>query len=202
MARPSSDYQPKPFVRALLRAGRFAFTAGLGLALFASIGSVQRAGADDNAYSYIVNPVRVTVPAIGVDANIQDVGLADDGSMGAPVGYDDIAYYTLSVSPGIPGYSAFTGHISSIYFPGVFYHIDQLGKGNTIHVFGDDGAELVFLVTEVDRYPADNFPMDKVFGAQTTKPGVVLITCGGDWDPSAHLFGDRIVVYATLSTDS
>ena len=40
------------------------------------------------------------MPAIGVDANIQDVGLADDGSMGVPVGYDDIAYYTLSVSPG------------------------------------------------------------------------------------------------------
>ena len=57
MARPSSDYQPKPFVRALLRAGRSAFTAVAGSALFASIGSVQRAGADDNAYSYIVNPV-------------------------------------------------------------------------------------------------------------------------------------------------
>jgi hypothetical protein len=149
----------------------------------------------------ITNPVRVTIPALGVDAGVQDVGLADDGSMGVPVGYEDVAFYDLGVDPGQTGYSAFTGHISSIYYPGVFYNIDELSNGNTVHVFGDDGTELVFLVQEVDRYPADNFPMDKVFG-QTATPGVALITCGGDWDPTAHLFGDRIVVYATLSPDS
>src|SRR6266536_4973505 len=72
----------------------------------------------------IVNPVRVTIPAIGVNASVQDVGLADDGSMGVPVGYADVAWYQLGVDPGQPGYSAFTGHISSIYYPGVFYNID------------------------------------------------------------------------------
>jgi sortase A len=149
----------------------------------------------------VTNPVRVTIPAIGVDAGVQDVGLADDGSMGVPVGYEDVAFYQLGVDPGEAGYSAFTGHISSIYYPGVFYNIDELGKGNTVHVFGDDGTELIFLVQEVDTYAADSFPMNKVFGNSTT-PGVVLITCGGDWDPVAHLFGDRIVVYATLSPDS
>ncbi len=148
----------------------------------------------------ITNPVRVTIPAIGVNASVQDVGLADDGSMGVPIGYEDVAWYQLGVDPGQAGYSAFTGHISSIYFPGVFYNIDGLGKGNTVHVFGDDGTELVFLVQEVLRYPADTFPMNKVFG-QTTTAGVALITCGGDWDPVAHLFADRIVVFATLSTD-
>jgi sortase A len=147
----------------------------------------------------ISNPVRVTIPAIGVDAGVQDVGLADDGSMGVPVGYSDVAWYDLGPEPGQAGNAVFTGHISSIYFPGVFYNIDQLSQGNTIHVFGDDGTELVFLVQEVDTYPADTFPMDKVFG-QTTTPGVVLITCTGDWDPVAHLFADRVVVFATLST--
>ncbi len=147
----------------------------------------------------ITNPVRVTIPALGVDAGVQDVGLADDGSMGVPVGYSDVAWYDLGIDPGQPGYAAFTGHISSIYFPGVFYNIDELSQGNTIHVFGDDGTELVFLVQEVDSYPADTFPMDEVFG-QTTTPGVVLITCSGDWDPNAHLFANRTVVFATLSS--
>jgi sortase A len=147
----------------------------------------------------VSNPVRVTIPAIGVDAGVQDVGLADDGSMGVPVGYSDVAYYDLGVDPGQAGYAAFTGHISSIYYPGVFYNIDELSQGNTIHVFGSDGTELVFTVQEVDTYDADSFPMDKIFD-QTTTPGVVLITCSGDWDPVAHLFSTRTVVFATLSS--
>ena len=149
----------------------------------------------------VTNPVRVTIPAIGVDAGVQDVGLADDGTMGVPVGSSDVAWYDLGVDPGQAGDAAFTGHISSIYYPGVFYNIDELSQGNTIHVFGDDGTELVFTVQEVDSYPADTFPMDKIFG-QSMVPGVVLITCSGDWDPVAHLFANRTVVFATLSTGS
>jgi sortase A len=147
----------------------------------------------------VTNPVKVTIPALGVSANVQDVGLADDGSMGVPVGFDDVAFYDLGVDPGQAGYAAFTGHISSTAAPGVFYNIDQLGPGNTIHVFGDDGTELVFIVQEVDRYQADNFPLDRIFG-NTDQAGLVLITCTGDWDPAAHLFSDRVVVYATLAT--
>jgi sortase A len=151
------------------------------------------------ASSVEANPVKVTIPAIGVSANVQDVGLADDGTMGVPVGYEDVAFYDLGDDPGQVGNAVFTGHISSIDYPGVFYNIDQLGPGNTVHVFGDDGTELVFIVQEVDTYNADNFPLSTIF-APASQPGVVLITCGGDWDPVAHLFSDRIVVYATLSS--
>jgi sortase A len=149
--------------------------------------------------SAVPNPVKVMIPAIGVTASVQDVGLADDGTMGVPVGFDDVAWYDLGAEPGQAGYAAFTGHISSTDAPGVFYNIDNLGPGNTIHVVGDDGTELVFIVQEVDTYKSDSFPLDKIF-APTDQPGVVLITCSGDWDPTAHLFADRIVVYATLAT--
>ena len=147
----------------------------------------------------IVNPVRVTVPAIGVDASVQDVGLADDGSMGVPVGFSDVAYYTLGFAPGQDGYAAFTGHISSTEFPGVFYNIDELAPGNTVHIFGEDGSELVFIVQDVETYDADDFPTSKIFAPRST-PGLVLITCTGDWDPVAHLFADRVVVYADLAS--
>jgi sortase A len=181
----------------VLRAFR---VAALGAGLFLSAAGATNAGtAGAGAPTILTNPVKVTIPAIGVSAGVQDVGQADDGTMGVPVGYDDVAWYTLGADPGQQGYAAFTGHISSIYYPGVFYNIDQLGPGNTVHVFGDDGTELVFIVQEVDTYDADSFPLDKIF-APTSDVGVVLITCGGDWDPVAHLFSDRIVVYATLSS--
>ena len=148
-----------------------------------------------------VMPNELTVPAIGIDANVQFAGLADDGSMGVPVGFDDVAWYELGVEPGQPGNAIFTGHVSSTAAPGVFYNIDQLGPGNTIHVLGGDGTELVFIVQDVHTYSEDSVPMAKLL-APSTVPGVVLITCGGDWDPVAHLFSTRIVVTATLSSGS
>lgn len=147
----------------------------------------------------LINPVTLTIPSLGVTANVQDVGLADDGSMGVPVGFSDVAWYDLGYAPGDYGNAVFTGHVSSTAAPGVFYNIGNLSVGNTIHVTGDDGTELVFIVQEVDTYTQDNVPLDQIL-APTSQPGVVLITCGGDWDPVAHLFANRIVVYATLSS--
>lgn len=147
----------------------------------------------------VINPVQVTIPHLGVIANVQDVGLADDGTMGVPVGFSDVAWYDLGVAPGAPGNAIFTGHVSSTAAPGVFYNIDQLAPGNTVHVVGDDGTELIFVVQEVDTYTSDSVPMDRIF-APSDQAGVVLITCGGNWDPVAHLFANRIVVYATLDS--
>jgi sortase A len=183
----------------MLRMRRVCCITALVVTLYLLCPMPKLSAGSPSAQPVVTDPVEVTIPAIGVDADVQDVGLADDGTMGVPVGYSDVAWYDLGVDPGAPGNAVFTGHISSIYYPGVFYNIDQLGAGNTVHVIGDDGTELVFDVQEVDTYDADAFPMNKIF-AQTSTPGVVLITCGGDWDPDAHLFSDRIVVYATLAS--
>src|SRR4051812_276990 len=136
--RPLASRSFMRFLRSVPHLSPTVRLVAVGLAMVPFLLASQAVSADGG--TVITNPVRVTVPAIGVNASVQDVGLADDGSMGVPVGYDDVAWYTLGVGPGQPGYSAFTGHISSIYFPGVFYNIDELSKGNTIHVFGDDGT--------------------------------------------------------------
>lgn len=195
-----------PFVRGLRAAFRRAsFAASIALLAVAALIAFSvspAARADDPtapATPTVINPVELIIPAIGVDANIQDVGLADDGSMGVPVGFTDAAWYDLGVAPGQLGNAVFTGHISSTASPGVFYNIDQLGPGNTIHVIGDDGTEQIYIVQEVDTDSAGSVPLDQIF-APTAQPGVVLITCTGDWDPVAHLFSNRVVVWATLST--
>ena len=184
---------------------RVCVAACLALLVFAMLAGLwgpHAARADDPTAPVaptVINPVELIIPAIGVDANIQDVGLADDGTMGVPVGFTDAAWYDLGVAPGQPGNAVFTGHISSTAAPGVFYNIDQLGPGNTIHLIGDDGTEQIYIVQEVDNDSADSVPLDQIF-APTSQPGVVLITCTGDWDPVAHLFSNRVVVWATLSS--
>lgn len=148
-----------------------------------------------------LNPARLVIPAIGVQAAVQTVGLADDGSMGIPDNFTDVAWYSLGAAPGQAGNAVFTGHISSTAAAAVFYNIDQLAPGNMVRVTGDDGRELVFVVQEVDTYKAENVPMARIF-APSDQAGVVLITCGGTWDPNARLFSDRVVVFASLATGS
>ena len=172
-------------------------TALVALCFLAALGT-RAAHAD--APVVLDTPAKLTIPALGVRANVQYVGLADDGSMGIPEGFDDVAWYNLGAAPGQLGNAIFTGHVSSTAAPGIFYNIDQLGVGNTIHVLGDDGTDLAFVVQEVDTFRADRVPMDRIF-APMDQSGLVLITCGGSWDPVAHLFADRIVVFATLATD-
>lgn len=144
-------------------------------------------------------PASLVIPALGVRANVETVGLADDGSMGIPDNFTDAAWYSLGASPGQTGYAAFTGHVSSTDAPGVFYNIDQLTPGNTIRLTDTDGTEMVFIVQEVDTFKAADVPLARIFAPSDT-PGVVLITCSGNWDQSARLFSDRVVVFATLAT--
>jgi len=88
-------------------------------------------------------PANSVIPALGVRANVETVGLADDGSMGIPDNFSETAWYSLGASPGQAGYAAFTGHVSSTAAPGVFYNIDELAPGNTIHITDTDGTEMV-----------------------------------------------------------
>src|SRR3989339_2001514 len=55
-------------------------------------------------------PVRLVIPSIDVDANIIHLGLADDGSVGAPSTPGDVAWFNLGPKPGSPGSSIITGH--------------------------------------------------------------------------------------------
>jgi sortase A len=145
----------------------------------------------------VINPVELRIPAIGVDANVQDVALAPDGSMDIPSNFTDVAWYTLGYAPGQAGNAVFDGHVSSTDAAGVFFNIQDLVPGNLVSVIGDDGTVLTFQVDDVESYPLDSAPVDTIFGS-TGVPQIVLITCGGDWHPDVHLFDHRTVVYAPL----
>src|SRR5438034_2954324 len=56
-------------------------------------------------------PTRMTIPKLGVDAVVEAVGVAADGTMAVPSSPDRVAWYQPGVRPGDAGDALFDGHL-------------------------------------------------------------------------------------------
>jgi sortase A len=166
------------------------------LLLFAPPRWIAFAGGDQPSFP-AVTPVNLRVPAAGINAFVQQVGTADDGSMDVPSNFSDVAWFSPGYKPGEFGRAVFDGHVSNVDSAAVFFYVEDLTPGAKIIVTGDDGSALTFQVSSVRSYPMDSAPLDEIFGPSDW-PQIVLITCGGEWHEDIHLFDHRTVVYASL----
>lgn len=142
-------------------------------------------------------PVRVVIPAIGVDAPIIGLGLEDDGALEVPSDFDDTGYYTGGPRPGAVGPAIVAGHVDSRSGPAVFYRLHELVRGDVVDVVYDTGWITRFVVTATEQHPKDAFPTQRVYG-NTDVPAIRLITCGGDFDRDSGHYRDNRIVYGHL----
>ena len=140
-------------------------------------------------------PVRLQLPAIGVDSELMPLGLEDDGSLEVPPAGFPAGWFTGAPMPGEDGPAVMAGHVDWGGSPGVFYDLRSLKPGDKITVTRADGSTVVFAVASVEQFPKDAFPSDAVYG-DLDHPGLRLITCGGSFDRGAHSYRDNIVVFA------
>jgi hypothetical protein len=147
-------------------------------------------------------PVRLEIPAIGVDATFEQVGLLPNGAMDTPKIPDNVAWFDQSAIPGQSGKTAVVaGHLDSPYGPAVFYKLRMLVPGDEMAVTYASGEKQVFVVEAKERYIHDAAPLDKIYGS-TTRRMMNLITCDGAWDRGAANYEQRLVVYAQLRDGS
>jgi Sortase domain len=142
-------------------------------------------------------PVRVQIPAIGVDSALMQLGLQVDGSLQVPPSGFPAGWYTGAPTPGELGPAILAGHVDWGGQPGVFYHLRDLQPEAEITVTRQDGSATVFRVTQVKQYPKDEFPTDVVYG-DLDHPGLRLITCGGSFDRETRNYDDNIIAFADL----
>ncbi len=161
-----------------------------------------------NAYSLIplvatttpITPAHIKIPAIGVDATVESVAEKTDGSMATPKVFSNVGWYSLGSRPGEAGNAVIAGHVNNaLTKAGVFEHLSDLTMGDYISVSDASGKTLLYVVREVDTYPADQAPASSIFATGGTSSQLVLITCDGTWDASAHSYTNRLVVYARLA---
>ncbi|MGR6319741.1 class F sortase [Micromonospora soli] len=144
-------------------------------------------------------PTRVTIPRIGVDADI--VPVADENGVleVPPLDQPEIAgWYRRGPTPGEAGNAVLVGHVDTQDGPAVFFELGRLRPGDTVQVTRADGRIATFTVDGVGAYPKERFPTERVYGGGA-EARLRLITCGGRFDPRTGSYPDNIVVFATAT---
>ncbi|MER8044955.1 class F sortase [Streptomyces sp. NPDC094032] len=145
-------------------------------------------------------PVRVRVPAAGVDAGpLLSLGVDADGTVQVPpvAQADRIGWYDKGVTPGETGPAVLIGHFDTAEGPAVLKDVARIRVGDRVTVTRADGTDAVFRVRELEQVDKKAFPTRKVYG-DTRRPELRLITCGGELVDGHR--PDNIVVYADLLT--
>jgi sortase A len=145
-------------------------------------------------------PVRVSIPSINVDAEIESVGNDEKGRMDVPEKDENTAWYNPGFRPGMNGNAVLAGHFDKKDgSPAVFWDLEKLGEGDEIIVTDDKGKEWKFAVTKSQKHANKDFPLATVFG-NADAPMLNLITCDGEWS-AENGYADRYVVYSKLVTE-
>jgi LPXTG-site transpeptidase (sortase) family protein len=144
-------------------------------------------------------PVRLQIPSLGIDANVQYVGITAHATMAVPNNFTDVGWYKYGPVPGSSGSAVMAGHVdNALALPGVFKHLQDIQQGEDIYVLTKDGNKQHFVVDEVDIYNVNDVPTSRVFETSGSAH-LNLITCDGTWVQSQKQYDQRLVVYSHLS---
>ncbi|MEL6983250.1 MAG: class F sortase [Actinomycetota bacterium] len=141
-------------------------------------------------------PTTLTIESLGIaDAPVIGVGVEPSGAMEVPPA-DQVGWYRYSPTPGQAGSSILAAHIAYDGEDGVFVRLSNVEAGAIVDVTDDEGTVRSYRVETVDRYDKTELPEDVVFARSGTER-LVLVTCGGRFDPVARSYDDNVVVVAT-----
>jgi Sortase domain len=220
MSWPDSEYAPRPAPRGRGRIRLAGFAGALlvfggAAAIVAAVLAQQYAPSPDASAAGDIGPdgahgpalhrsppVSVSIPAIGVQSQLLQLGLNKDGTIQVPslaTSADKAAWYKYSATPGQIGASVIEGHVDSYAGPAVFFRLGALKPGNQIDVKLADGITGIFRVTGVREYAKDQFPAQTIY-RPANYAALRLITCGGGFDPATRHYLSSVVVFASLAS--
>ncbi|MFJ4963778.1 Sortase family protein [Streptomyces sp. ADI96-02] len=141
-------------------------------------------------------PVRIRIPALGLDQPLISLRVQQDGRLGVPDEPERIGWWSDGPRPGGPGATIVVGHVDSATGPGAFHGLSTLDPGDKVTLVRDDGSTIAFTIRALRQYEKDAFPDSQVYA--TGGPSALhLITCSGAYDRSRGEYRDNLVVYAT-----
>jgi sortase (surface protein transpeptidase) len=141
-------------------------------------------------------PIRVVIPAIGVNSTLIRLALKSNSALQVPPNGFPAGWFTGAPTPGEKGPAVIAGHVHWAGRGGVFARLGGLRQGDRITVTRQDHSVAVFRVTRVKQYPKSNFPSAAVYG-DLDHAGLRVITCGG-LDYVSGKYEANLVVFADL----
>jgi LPXTG-site transpeptidase (sortase) family protein len=159
----------------------------------------QQLGPRQSAVPEIVaprpRPVGLQMQSIDVARfPVRAVGLEPDGQMEIP-DETEIGWYQYGATAGQPGATVLAAHVSWNRTNGPFAQLGRVEPGEQIEVTLDDGSVRRYEVTERAVYGKLELPRERLWRT-TGDETLVLITCGGDYNPEIRRYRENIVVYA------
>ena len=137
-------------------------------------------------------PARLSIPSLRVRADVQRVGSTATGIEVPQVGR--AGWFDEGPRPGEPGRAVMIGHLDSQTGPGLFALLPGVERGTDVSITDADGAVHRFEVVGKAEVTKATFPSAAVYGPSSS-PVLVLITCGGPYDPATG-YRDNVIVYA------
>ncbi len=154
-------------------------------------------------------PARIEIPSLGVSSvlgpprGLTPAGTIDDAPLSGPT-WPLPWWYDGGPAPGQPGSAVILGHVNSAIGAGhlgVFFRLGDLKVGQTVAVVLADGVVTHWVVESDVMYPDAHFP-DAVVYARSGPPTLRLVTCGGTYNWSTHVYESAVVVTARLASVS
>ena len=193
VSRPNTDAGTVPAIGSTTRNSAEAVGRN-GVLTLAKV-AVRSARLSDQPQSEVATPVRLGIPALGVDAPIVPVGIQAGGAMEVPEDVKTAGWYRFGPLPGARGSAMLIGHVDSrTQGPGVFFGLSRLPLGERIGVQLGEGPTQYFVSVARRFIDKDELPLD-LFGREGP-PRLTLVTCGGGFDEQARSYTHNVVVYA------
>jgi Sortase domain len=192
--RPSADRSlvavvPQPAARA---SGRATARAGVG-----AVPNARRASqAPGQVVAYA--PVRLVLPA-GQQAPVVGVGVRSDGALVIPTDPKVVGYWTGGALAGERfGSLVVAGHVDSATFGlGVLSALKRVHVGQVVQLAGPAGQLTRYRVSQIKVVTQQSLATNDEYFRQDGPARLVVITCGGPFDPVRHRYQDNVVVVAT-----
>jgi sortase (surface protein transpeptidase) len=141
-------------------------------------------------------PVRIQIPALGVDSAVDPVGVAAGGEMAIPDDVDRVGWYRFGPVPGAAGSAVLAGHVDDREQGlGALAPLREATVGEEVVVTDAAGTTTRWRVVSRELITKEVLPLDRLF-ARSGPPRLVLITCGGPFLPEYRSYRDNVVVVA------
>jgi Sortase domain len=141
-------------------------------------------------------PVRMVVPALGVDTAVDPVGVEPDGQMTIPAEVDRVGWYRFGPAPGDGGSAVIAGHVDDREQGlGAMAPLRDADVGDEVTLTDAAGTTTTWRVVSREVIQKQVLPLDRLF-ARDGPPRLTLITCGGPFLEEFSSYRDNVVVVA------
>ncbi len=141
-------------------------------------------------------PVAIRIADIGiVEGPVVPVGVDAGGAYEVPAA-TDVGWYRFGPAPGVGGSSVLAAHIAYDGTPGVFRDLALAQPGAVVAIVMSDASTVTYEIEQVVDYLKADLPTDRLFD-ESGPDRLVLITCGGAFNPSIRSYESNTVAYAT-----